>query len=280
MRLALDQWRPVTGGPDEGLARLDAAAARAAAAGADVLVLPEMALTGYAIGAAAVAAAAEPEGGRLDMALAAAARRRGVAILAGYPRREGGGAPLNAVRLVGRDGATRATCAKTHLYGEVDRAQFAAGPSLAPVVEFGGWRVGLAICYDIEFPETARVLALAGAEVILAPTANMAPFDSVATRLVPARAEENAVYVAYANYAGAEPPFDYFGLSCVCDPTGADLVRAGRGEETILATIERGALDAARARATHLADRRPELYGSLCGSPCRSPDAPRPGDAH
>lgn len=271
MRLALDQWRPVTGGPEEGVVRLDAAAARAAAAGADLLVLPEMALTGYAIGAAAVAAAAEPEGGRLDLTLAAAARRHGVAILAGYPRRDGAGPPLNAARLVGRDGATLATCVKAHLYGEIDRAQFAPGRSLAPVVALDGWRLGFAICYDIEFPETARALALAGAEAILAPTANMAPFDSVATRLVPARAEENAVYVAYANYAGAEPPFDYVGLSCVCDPTGADLVRAGRGEETILATLERAALAAARARSTHLADRRPELYGAL--------QAPRPGDA-
>ena len=50
------------------------------------------------------------------------------------------------------------------------------------------------------------------------PTANMAPFEGVATRLVPARAEENAVFVAYANYVGAEGAFAYFGLSCVCGP--------------------------------------------------------------
>jgi predicted amidohydrolase len=122
---------------------------------------------------------------------------------------------------------------------------------------------GLAICYDIEFPELARTLALAGADAILAPTANMAPYDSVATRLVPARAEENAVFIAYANYVGAEPPFDYFGLSCVCDPTGADIARAGDGETMIFADLDKAALAAARASATHLADRRPELYGSL-----------------
>jgi predicted amidohydrolase len=263
MRLALDQWRPVTGGPAEGLARLDRAAGAAALGGADLLVLPEMALTGYNIGAAAAAAAAEPEGGTLDAGLAAAARRQGIAILAGYPRRDAEGRVLNAARLVDRDGATRATYAKTHLYGAVDRAQFAAGPGFAAVAELAGWRLGLAVCYDIEFPETARLLALAGAEAILVPTANMAPFESVALRVVPTRAEENAVYVAYANYCGAEPPFAYVGLSCVSGPDGEDVARAGSGEETIFADLDRAALAAARARATHLADRRPELYAPL-----------------
>jgi predicted amidohydrolase len=265
MRLALDQWRPVTGGRAEGVARLDAAAARAAAAGADLLILPEMALTGYAIGAEAVATEAEPEGGELDRAVAEAARRHGVAILAGYPRRDARGRPVNAVRLVDRAGAAVATYAKTHLYGEVDRSQFAPGDCLAPVVELDGWKLGLAICYDIEFPETARALALAGAEAILVPTANMAPFEGIATRIVPARAEENGVFLAYANYTGAEPPFDYVGLSCVVAPTGEDLARAGHGEELILADLDRAAFAAARRAATHLADRRPELYASLTG---------------
>jgi predicted amidohydrolase len=91
----------------------------------------------------------------------------------------------------------------------------------------------------------------------------MAPYESVATRLVPARAEENAVYLAYANYAGREGAFHYFGLSCVCGPDGTDLSRAGRGEEMIFADLDKAELAEARAQATHLADRRPELYGPL-----------------
>jgi predicted amidohydrolase len=270
MRLALDQWRPVAAGAAEGLARLDRAARRAAEAGADLLVLPEMALTGYNVGPAAVAEAAQTEGGRLDRGLAEAARRNGVAILAGYPRRDDAGRPTNAIRLVDRAGATVATYAKTHLFGSVDRAQFAPGAERSPVVAFLGWRLGFGVCYDIEFPETARMLALAGAEAILVPTANMTPYDSVATRLVPARAEENAVYVAYANYCGAEAEFDYCGLSCVCGPDGADLARAGRGEETIFATLDRAVLAETRKLSRQLLDRRPELYGPLA-----RPDAAR-----
>ncbi len=266
MRLALDQWRPVTAGEGEGIARLDRAAGIAAGAGADLLLLPEMALTGYNIGAAAVAAAAEPEGGRLDAALAAAALRHGIAIVAGYPRRGGAGEVFNALRFVDADGAARATYAKAHLYGRVDRAQFAAGPSLGPIAEYRGWRLGFAICYDIEFPETARVLAARGAEAILVPTANMAPFESVCSRLVPARAEENAVYLAYANYCGSEAEFDYLGRSCVVGPGGEDVARAGSGEEMILADLDRVALDARRRVSTQLSERRPELYGALLGA--------------
>jgi predicted amidohydrolase len=267
VRLALDQWRPVTAGPAEGLARMERAAERAAAGGADLLILPEMALTGYNIGAAAVEAAAEGEGGAADRALAAAARRHRIGILAGYPRRDAAGRPVNSARLVGKDGATVATYAKCHLYGGVDRAQFAPGPALSGVFEWLGWRLALAICYDIEFPETARALALAGAEAILVPTANMAPYDSVAQRLVPARAEENAVFLAYANYTGAEAEFDYVGLSCVCGPDGSDRARAGRGEEMIFADIDRAEVARLRVHATHLFDRRPELYAPLATLP-------------
>lgn len=263
MRLALGQWRPVAGGAEEGLARLDRAAAEAVAGGAGILILPEMALTGYNIGATAVAAAADPEGGPIANAVAGIARRHGVAVLAGFPHRAGDGRILNAIQLFDASGAPRARYAKTHLYGAVDRAQFSAGAEIVAPVELGGWMLGLAICYDIEFPELARALALAGAEAILAPTANMLPYDTVATRLVPARAEENAVFVAYANYVGAEPPFEYFGLSCVCGPDGADLARAGHDEAMLFADLDKAALAAARTNATHLTDRRPELYASL-----------------
>lgn len=260
MRIALLQC--ASGAPDTeaGLARLEDAAARAAATGAALLVTPEMFLTGYAIGADTAARLAEPADGPAAQAASAIARRQGVALLYGWPERCGDGGVYNAARLTDADGATLAVCRKTHLYGDLDRAQFAAGQALAPVVGLGGLRVGLAICYDIEFPEVARSLALAGAEAILVPTANMRPFESVATRLVPARAEESTVFLAYANYTGREAGYDYCGLSCIVAPDGEDLARAGDGEALLVADLDRARLDAARARLTYLRDRRPELY--------------------
>jgi len=263
MRLALDQGPPATGGSGEALARLDRAAGKAAAAGANLLITPEMALTGYNIGPAAVRAVAEPLDGPMISALAEIALRHRISLLAGLPELGADGRIYNTIHLVDSRGNGRATYRKTHLYGAVDRTQFAPGPALETPVELDGWRLGLAICYDIEFPELARALALAGADAILVPTANMVPFTSVPTRIVPARAEENEVYVAYANYCGTEGEFTYCGLSCVCGPDGADLARAGGGEEMIFADLNKRHLAATRAISTHLADRRPELYGPI-----------------
>jgi len=268
MRLALLQTTPSAADTEIGLARLDVAAGRTAASGAALLVTPEMFLTGYAIGADAVARLAEPADGPTGRAASAIARRHGIALLYGWPERGDDGAVYNAVRLVDAGGVERAVYRKTHLFGALDRAQFRAGDRVSTVIELAGLKLGLAICYDIEFPEVARGLALAGAEAILVPTANMAPFESVATRLVPARAEENTVFVAYANYVGREADFAYCGLSCVVGPDGDDLARAGPSEEALLIVdLDPARLIAARARVTYLRDRRPELYGGTRGKP-------------
>lgn len=264
MRLAIDQCAPLGPGLgfDAGLSRLDEAARRAAGAGADILISPEMALTGYVLGAEEAAAAAIAEDGPEMAAISAIAAARGVALVAGFPLRSPEGA-LNAAALFDAAGRRRALYAKTHLYGAVDAAQFAPGAALSPIIAFGEWRLALAICYDVEFPELVRAAALAGAELLLVPTANMTPYDSVSTRLVPARAEENAMAVAYANYCGSDSAFTYFGLSCIVGPDGEDLARAGAGAEMIFADLSREALALARAAQTHLQDRRPDLYGSL-----------------
>lgn len=259
MRIALlqatSQPRDVAGN----LRRLDSACASARASGTDLLVTPEMYLTGYDIGADAVRSLAEPADGPSSAAVCAVARSHGVAILYGYPERSGD-AVYNAAQLVGPDGTRLASYRKTHLFGDSDRACFRASDRGPAVVEFGGWRLGLLICYDVEFPEAVRGLALGGADVVLVPTANMIEYDVVADVLVPARAYENQVYVAYANYVGREGSLTYGGLSCVAGPAGAFVARAGPGEELVLADLDRGALEASRRATPYLADRRPGLY--------------------
>ncbi|NQW09205.1 MAG: carbon-nitrogen hydrolase family protein [Alphaproteobacteria bacterium] len=269
MRLALLQANPISRDTDRALQRLRQAAGSAAAAGAGLLITPEMFLSGYDIGAEAVAALAEPRDGALFHAVSAIAREHRIAILYGYPERDGA-AIYNAVRLITAGGDVVADYRKTHLYGDVDRRQFSAGDRLGAPVDLAGWRVALSICYDIEFPEVARAQAAAGAELLLCPTANMIPYDSIATRLVPARAEENTVFAAYANYCGAEGSFRYCGLSCVIGPDGEDLARAGRGEELLVADLDRARLSRVRADAAHLRDRRPELYAGVT-SPAGEP---------
>ncbi|QHE88295.1 carbon-nitrogen hydrolase family protein [Hydrogenophaga sp. BPS33] len=246
----------------EALAQLDATAAQARAQGADLLLCPEMSLTGYQIGAQRVVALAEPADGPLAQAVAAIAQRHGIAIVYGYPEHHADAPPFNAVQCIAADGQRLANYRKTHLFGDVDRAQFSPGPHAPAVFECKGWRLGLLVCYDIEFPEPARALALQGADALLVPTANMIEFDEVQRVLLPARALENRVFVAYANACGMEGATTYGGLSLVCGPRGAMLQHAGRDAALVIAPLSRDVLNDARATA-QWDGRRGDLYGRL-----------------
>ena len=257
--LTLALWQsPYAAHPAAALARLDATAAQARAQGAELLVCPEMSLTGYQIGAPAVAEFAEPADGALAQAVSTIARRHGIAIVYGYPEHNAQGKPYNAVQFIDADGQRIANYRKTHLFGDIDRAQFSPGPQAPAVFDWQGWRLGLLICYDIEFPEPARGLALQGADMVLVPTANMLDFDEVQHVLLPARALENRLFVAYANACGQEGDTTYGGLSTVCAPMGGVLAQGGRGEEWLQVSVSRSALAAARSTSP-LKDRRTDL---------------------
>jgi len=257
--LTLALWQtPYAADVPTALRTLDEAAAQARAQGADVLVCPEMSLTGYLLGPRRIADLAEPADGPLLRAVAEVARRHGIAIVCGWPCATAG-RPHNAVAFVGADGALLNVYAKTHLFGDADRAQFTPGPALPTVFGYRGWRLGLLVCYDVEFPEPARHLALQGADAVLVPTANMREYDEVPTLLLPARACENRLYLAYANACGREGCTDYGGLSTMAGPLGEVLARAGRDAALTVVRLGAQALAAARA-SSPLPHRRDDLY--------------------
>lgn len=262
MRIALWQTTPVAADPEAAEAALEAAATRAADGGADLLVAPEMAMTGYAIGADAAARLAEPEEGRYAEAVSQIARARNLAICYGYPRRAADGGVFNAALLIDRHGVPVLGYDKTHLWGDLDRSMFQPGAALSGVGVLQGWRVSLAICFDIEFPELARAAALAGAELILVPTACMEPWRSVPQRLVPGRAEENGIYISYANYVGSEGDQVYCGHSCLADPYGELAAQAQTEPAMVFADLDKSLIAKKRAKIPYLACRRPELYHS------------------
>ena len=257
--LTLALWQcPYAAHPAAALARLDATAAQAHAQGAGLLVCPEMSLTGYQIGAPAVAELAEPADGARAQAVSTIARRHGIAIVYGYPEHNAQGKPYNAVQFIDADGQRIANHRKTHLFGDIDRAQYSPGPQAPAVFDWQSWRLGLLICYDIEFPEPARGLALQGADMVLVPTANMLDFDEVQHVLLPARALENRLFVAYANACGREGDTTYGGLSTVCAPMGELRAQGGRDEQLLITTLTRATLQSARA-TSQLPDRRTDL---------------------
>lgn len=242
------------------LERLDAAATQARAAGADLLITPEMALTGYHREPEWLRAVAQPADGAWASAVGAIARRHGLALVYGYPEAAPDGQrPYNAAQALGPDGTPLANYRKTHLFGAMDEARFTPGPQPPATFVYRGWRLGLLICYDVEFPEPARLLALQGADAVLVPTANMPAFDEVQQLLVPARACENQLYVAYANACGVEAGLAYGGLSTVAGPRGKVLAQAGRDAALLVLTLPPLPQDG----EGQLPGRRPELYAGL-----------------
>lgn len=260
MRLALYQCPPQPLDVEANLQRLEHQVRRAAEQQVQLLVCPEMFLTGYNIGAPAATRLAQPCDGPAAQRVGELARTHGLAILYGYPERADDGQVYNAVQLIDRHGQRLCNYRKTHLFGELDRAMFSAGQAPSAVVELDGWQVAMLICYDLEFPENARQLALAGAELILVPTANMLPFQFIGDVTVRSRAFENQCYVAYANYCGAEGQIEYFGQSSVAGADGQRVAGAQTSETLLLADLQRNELQASRQLNRYLMDRRPELY--------------------
>lgn len=264
-------WQtPYAASSTEALQRLETACGQARAQGADLIVTPEMFLTGYAIGAEDIAARAEAADGALAQAVGAIAQRLGIGIVYGYPEHTPGGKTFNAVQAIDPDGARLMNYRKTHLYGELDRAQFSPGDAAPAVFDWQGWRLGMLICYDVEFPEAVRLLALQGADAVLVPTANMAGFEEVPRLLVPARACENRLFVAYANACGREDDLAYGGASTLAGPDGKVLVTAERDQTLLCAKLSRQALVEAATGAQGAA-RRVDLYGALLKAPAGPP---------
>ncbi|MEV6396614.1 carbon-nitrogen hydrolase family protein [Streptomyces sp. NPDC051907] len=280
LRTALLQSSGRPGSVAENLKVLDEAAGRAADAGAGLLVCPELFLTGYAVGDE-LPRLAEPADGPGARAVMETAERHGIAIMYGYPELDGqdgrGGEEsgtesasadgpariFNSAQLIGRDGRSLANYRKTHLFGCFEQQWFTPGDQLVVQAELDGVRIGLMICYDVEFPENVRAHALAGTDLLLVPTAQMHPFQFVPEHVLPVRAFESQMYIAYVNRTGPEGEFEFVGLSCLASPDGMVRTRAGRGEELVFGEVDPVFLSASREGNPYLRDRRPELYAPL-----------------
>ncbi len=258
MKIAIYQGEGKLARIDENLELLRGSAIAAAEQKAELLICPEMFLTGYNIGDR-VFELAEPADGPAAQKASAIAREAEIALLYGYPECAEE-VFYNSTLLIEQNGDTLANYRKTHLYGQEENRLFQPGDYFV-IAELAGVKIGLLICYDVEFPEAVRALALAGATLIVVPTALMEPYCRIAQLVVPARAYENQVFVAYANRCGREADLVYCGLSCIVGPDGHDLIRAGTAEEGLFVVdINLEAIAESRGANPYLADLRPELY--------------------
>lgn len=268
MKVAVAQTDPKLGEKERNLEQCLALLDEAAAAGAQLLVLPECAIPGYMFDSLDEAMPyAEEIPGPTTEALADACRRLDVWTVCGLLERDGDRL-RNAAVLVGPEGLV-GTYWKTHLpFLGVDRF-------VTPGDELTVWdtplgRIGIEICYDLRFPEVTRTLALQGADLIAHPT-NFPMAAKLQTELITvARAAENRVYLLTANRVGKERSGEFCGWSQIVDPYGTRLAEAGETEEALLFAE----VDLAKARDKDyvipgeyelylFGHRRPELYGAL-----------------
>lgn len=260
MLISLYQMQPVSGDAAANLAKIAVAAEAASDMGAELLVTPELGLSGYGLTPERFAEIAEGRDGEIIGALCDIAAEFELALCSGFPERDGS-AVYNSAVLVRPDGSCE-FYRKGHLYGDGERASFTPGADVPHVFDLFGIRVGMLICYDVEFPEYVRTLALAGAELVLVPTALPRGQISrrVADMVVPTRAFENGVFLVYADLCGEEGSFAYGGRSAIIGPDGDELARAGARETLLVAELDRTAYDDCRRQNPYLADRRPGLY--------------------
>jgi predicted amidohydrolase len=243
--------------------------ARAAAEGAEIVVLPEK---WNGIGSAEVlyGLAESLEGGESVEAMARWARTLGITLVGGSitERRDEREKLSNTCVVFGPDGEATAVYRKIHLFdvevgGHVYRESEAEEPGEEAIVaQDDDWPIGLSVCYDLRFPELYRILALEGARLVTVP-ANFTLFTGRDhwDPLLRARAIENQFYVAAAAQVGEPVPGrPSYGRSLVVDPWGIVLAQAPDGEAVITAELDAARLEEVRARLPSLASRQPAAY--------------------
>jgi predicted amidohydrolase len=257
--VAVEQTAPAVGAVERNLHDADRRI-RELAGRADLVVFPELFTTGYRREGMDHSALAEriPDGSTVRY-LADAARATRISVVGTILERDGPAVYDTAV-LIGSDGALLARYRKTHLY-PAEAAYFEPGDELVVAALPTGLRLGLAICFEHAFPEVFTSLALAGASLVVIPSAVPVGFEYLLELRTRARAQDNQIYVAAANLVGFDGETRWCGRSAIVDPRGDVIVEASPTDETeIIAELDMTAVETERRQEQALAYRRPDLY--------------------
>lgn len=215
MKALLAQLSPVDGEIEPNLARLEAVVAQRA--DVDLAIFPELYLCGYAP-AEADALALPVQSEEIDRVRNVAAERE-TAVIVGFAERTEGGRVANAAACIDADGTLAGVYRKTHLFGQRERSVFEEGEDLL-LATLAKRRVGLLICFDVEFPEPARALARARADLIVTIAANMRPYGGEHALAARARALDNRCPHLYVNRVGCHDGLEFVGGSVAIDGSG------------------------------------------------------------
>jgi predicted amidohydrolase len=226
--------------------------------GSDLILFPELWSTGYDLTHASNYASNLTSGLFAD--LSALAARVGMRILGSTLSLLGENKFGNTLTVFSPEGTLLADYSKIHLFRLMDEHIHLTAGDKPVLVDLPSGRAGLAICYDLRFPELFRGYALAGAEMVFLPAEWPKPRLSHWQTLARARAIENQIFMLAVNRVGHDPANEYFGHSMAVDPWGEVLAEAGEGEELITVEVDPARVEEARRKIPILQDRRPEVY--------------------
>lgn len=215
----------------------------------DLIVCPELFMSGYNIGQQ-LQAQAEPRRADFSAQISQLAKSTHTAIIYGYPEQESDRL-FNAALCVDSRGEIVANHRKLLLPPGFESIYFLAGNRMT-IFDLNSVKCAILICYDAEYPESVRAAAETGVELLIVPTALFDNWGVVSKKVIPARAFENGIWVAYANHAGIEGGLQYYGGSCIINPIGEDVARAGADETLIQAKIQVNEVKNAQARLPYL----------------------------
>lgn len=263
MKVALAQYEVERGNPLDNLKLIEEYATKAAADGADLLCLPEMATTGFDWKRNRELL---PQTGEQHERLSAMARSGELAICGSFLEQTATGMPANTLLYFDADGQIIARYRKIHLFSVFREHEHVEAGNEVVVADIGSTKAGFGICYDLRFPELFRKNTELGAKLQFLPAAFPHPRLEHWRALIKARAIENQCYLIAVNQAGHEGhgegvgSVQYFGHSMVVDPWGEVIAEAGEEPGIFFADIDLDLVDATRRQLPALKDRRPELF--------------------
>jgi predicted amidohydrolase len=272
------------GATAKNLNRLEEAVQAAAKYGVQLLSFPELYTSGYTMTPEQARQIAEFKDGPVVTRCLAIAKKYKMALIVPYAEKAKGpdGKLIfyDSIAAMDANGKLITSYRKTHLWGKEERANWSFGDQLCPVFLINGLPVSLLNCYECEFPELSRILALKGAKLIVGPTAadcydtgpdgkrSAMPYPDISRSLIPAYAYANNIFFAYSNHCGYESlkghQWHYRGNSIIAGPHGDIIAAANHQQDTLLvADIIPSFYGPTHPESNYLKDRRPGMYQDL-----------------
>lgn len=258
IKIALAQLRCSLYEKELNLLRMLQSIEEASQKGADYILFPELYLTGYIMDSN-LEKLAETENGPSIIKLRDKAKACGIGAIIGFPEKEGK-LFYNTALFIGKEGETVGKYRKVHLYHK-EKEWFTPGSSL-PVFKLKEGNIGIGITYDMEFPETARTLALKDAHLFLVLAANMIPYQNFQDTFIKARALENHIYTGVANMVGLDSENVFFGESQIVHPSGEVIYKGTNNEELPVITINLEETAPEKEILNYLQNRNVQVYKS------------------